>query len=169
MYHARFLVIPVFFFCLALAQSYSATLFFACLCGILWDCENSIAPSLNGDNVDPVDNLRFGYSVFLFGITGFGIKYVQAILPLRGWGIYVPIVFIFLTFYLLLEYLMILFVRGGSNTDHRFLYQILYSSILSITFAPLILTGLKFIHRIFNPWEKGNLEGFEHFISKHHQ
>jgi len=63
----------------------------------------------------------------------------------------------------------ILIFRGIGNTDHRFLFQILNSSILSTAFAPLLLTGLKFLHRVCDPWGKANLEGFEHFIRKHQQ
>ena len=54
-------------------------------------------------------------------------------------GVYLVNVFLVFTMYLLLENLFLLFVRGTWTEDHRFLYQILFTALLSTAFAPLML------------------------------
>ena len=74
-YDARILIVPLFYFCIAHSQPYIGTLILALVTGILWDAENIIRPFQDTVEieVDSVDNLKFGYSVFIFGAVGFMI------------------------------------------------------------------------------------------------
>lgn len=168
LFDARVLVVPLFYFCIAHAQPYIPTLIFAIIAGFFWDMENVIAPFFPTTErvVASVDNLRFGYSIFLFGMAGFTIKFIQANFRYYGMLIYLITIFLIFFFYLLMENLFILFVRGTGTVDHRFLYQILLTSLFSTLFAPLILLVLVGLWKILKLREKGLIFGLKEVIRR---
>lgn len=160
-YEARILILPLFFFCIALSQPYIATLIFALLTGLLWDAEHTIAPFTRTTDfeVETVDNLKYGYSILLFGLIGFLIKFLQANLKYRGLGVYVVIIFLSLFLYLSLETLLLLFIRGwGTLQDYRFLYQILFTSLFTALFSPLLIFTLVGLWKMLGTREKGLIQ-----------
>lgn len=168
LFHARILVVPLFFFCIAHAQPYIPTLIFAIIAGLLWDMEHVIAPFFPTTErvVSSVDNLKFGYSIFLFGMAGFSIKFIQANLKYYGMIVYIVTIFLVFFFYLLMENLFILFVRGTGTADHKFIYQVLLTSLFSTLFAPLILLALVGLWKILKQREKGLVFGLKEAVRR---
>ena len=152
-YNSKLLLVPLVYFCIALAQPYASMLFFAVVAGALWDCENILSPftSENALKIESVENLRFGYSIFLFGILGILLKYAQAFFAPKGLRVLTPIVALTFILYLLAENLLILFIRGTIPVDHKFLYQIFFTTIYSCIPAPFVLLLLSFFWKQFEP------------------
>lgn len=168
LYNSRILLVPLVFFCIAHAMGYTATLIFAIIAGFLWDAENVLAPyydTTDGES-QTVDNLKFGYSIFLFGIIGFLIKFLQAALTHRGLLLYVTSVLLSFIIYLLLENLIIFFVRGTGTADHRFLYQIAYTAIFSTLLSPLLFIILGLIWKALKCSKRGVAEGMNVLIQR---
>lgn len=152
-YSSKVLLVPLIFFCSAHILTYSQTLVLAFFTGLFWDAEHIIAPYYETTQIelDTVDNLKFGYSIFLFGLLGFFIKLLQALIPLRGMLIFTPIVFLSFILYLLLENLMILFVRGTLTYDHRFLFKVFFITLFSSTLSPLFFVLLDKMRKALKP------------------
>jgi len=139
----KILLLPLFFFCIASVQNYVSTLFFAFIMGLLWDADHCLTFQDSPiSDVPPVDNLRFGYSIFLFGIMGFVMKLLQAVIAFRGLLISTVLVFLCLLTYLLLEGMLFYFVRGAVPSGSSILRFILESSGYTSLMAPLLLVAL---------------------------
>ncbi len=152
-YNSKLLLVPLVYFCIALAQPYISMLIFALIAGCIWDCENILSPVIaeNTLKLENIENLRFGYSIFLFGIFGILLKYTQAFFSIKGLRALTPLIAITFILYLLTENLLILFVRGTVPVDHKFFYQILFTTIYSCIPAPFILLMLSFFWKQFEP------------------
>ena len=171
LYQSRILLVPLVFFCIAHTQNYIATLILALITGCLWDLEHTLAPFHSNPAIAEysVDNLRFGYSVFLFGFLGFSIKFSQANINYVGLGFYTIKTFIIFLIYLLLENLFILFFRGMDVVSYDLLYQILLISAFSSLLAPFILLLLDKIWGKSHPRKKSLVQGLNTFIKRQYK
>ncbi len=165
----RVLILPLFFFCIAHAQRYTATLIFALLTGLIWDadhCLGALNTSPSPDIAPALENLRFGYSIILFGILGFVIKLAQSLLPIRG--VLVSTVTILIAFYLymILEAVLFSFVRGALPENWSIFSYITRISLLSTMLAPVILFLLGLVWKLLKSNETGYAVGLVTLISK---
>jgi hypothetical protein len=81
MHHSRILLVQLVFLCCAVTVGQPVMLLLAFIGGFLWDAQCALGPHGGDPEVytQPVENLRFGYSILLFG--GMGVL-MQGIQPL---------------------------------------------------------------------------------------
>ena len=154
------LIIPALFLCISCAQSYTNTLIFAVLAGFIWDADHTLTSfqlpfqlAENRDIATP-DNLRFGYSIFLFGLTGFFIKFIQASLPIRGLFINTLLVALSFLLYLIMEATLFCFIQGSFPTNFSILLFITKTVGISSIIAPFCLYFLGLIWLKITPDER---------------
>jgi len=165
----RILILPLFFLCIAQAQRYTTTLIFAFLTGLVWDadhCLGTLTFSPSPEIAPPLDNLRFGYSIILFGIIGFLVKLTQSLIPIRGLIISTLFTLLFLHLYLILDATMFCFIRGSIPESWQIFNHISQVSILSTIPAPLILLLLGLSWKLLKSNESGYAVGLVSLISK---
>lgn len=167
LYRSRLLLSPLVFFCIAQVFPYSLTLVFALITGFIWDIEHVLAPyhGMIEVKLETVDNLKFGYSMFLFGGLGFLTKFIQANFRYKGWAISVMMVFLLFITYLLGENLLLFFIRGTAPVGHSFIYQIANTALFSSLLAPFLFWILRKVWFLFKLRDdNGNLEELGAFI-----
>lgn len=137
-HRARVLVVPLVFLCSAVTVGTPSMLLLAFLCGFLWDAQNALGP--HGGDPDvytrPVESLRFGYSILLYAFMGFIMQGVRPWFRSGRWQVSVPLAGIALFFYLALEYLLLMFVRGDLSVSPAVSRQIFLTAVLTTFFAP---------------------------------
>jgi hypothetical protein len=138
--HARILLVHLVFLCAAVTVPTPTMLLLAFIGGILWDAHCSLAPIIADPEVytKPVESLRFGYSILLFGAMGF---LMQGLIPLfrQGkWHFSAALAGIATFLYLAADYSLISFVRGDFTMTRDLLRLIAYTSLLTMLFSPLI-------------------------------
>ncbi len=165
---AHILVIPLFFFCICHVQRYTTTLCFALIAGLMWDSEQILTAfelNIPDDEIKPVDNLRFGYSIFLFGIVGFYIKFIQAFLPFRGLLVNYINTFIALLLFILLDNFLILYVRGSLPLDGKFFLQIGNTAFFTSLISPLVYLILYLLWKPFQNGDQSIAGGLDSLLS----
>ncbi len=137
---ARIHIFALTFLCCAVTVGFSPMLTIAFLCGLIWDAQNSLGAH-GGDPLvydKPVENLRFGYSIVLYGIMGVIMQGVQPLFRKGVWQLSALLTGVAILFYLLSEYLLISIVRGDFYFPKRVFYQMLLSAWLTMLVSPLI-------------------------------
>lgn len=139
-YHARFFLVPLIFICASVTLDVIGMLLLSFVCGLLWDAQHTILPVVGDPEVYPqmAATLKFGYSIFLFAIAGFIMQGVQPIFREGKWQVSVPVTGVALFLYLLVELLLLSFVRGQFDFNGDALKFIFFSSILTMLFSPVI-------------------------------
>ena len=119
-------------------------LFMSLLCGFLWDAQHLLADSPSDPYIytDPVPTLRFGYSIILYAFMGFIVLSIQPFTKSGNWYMTIALAGLSLFLYLLVEYSLLTFVRGGFLYDQRVFLRIVYSALLTMPFSFLIFVGL---------------------------
>ena len=142
--NARVLLIPLVFLCAAVTVNYSSMLLLAFLCGFLWDAQNTLGPHGGDATVyeHPVASLVFGYSIVLYALMGFLMQGIQPLFRQGKWHFSAMLSGVAVFLYLLAEFLLINFVRGDFVFPAATRYQILYSSVLTMIFSPLVFAIL---------------------------
>lgn len=159
---ARVLLPPVFFFSASLSVSFPMMLFLAFFTGLVWDARNlnyrpEKEPALEATelvsenhvekNVN-VTVLPVGYSIILFGMIG---ALMQGIRPLfrRGrWELPVLMVGVGTFAWLLIEYLLLSFVRGSFVFQPEMWTKIVTNTLLAMLVSPLLLFLLHTLARL---------------------
>lgn len=165
----RALITPLLFICIAQAQRYTATLVFAFLTGLIWDADHCLGAlsSSPAPEIAPIlENLRYGYSIVLFGLIGFLIKLTQSLIPLRGLIINTLLTLFFFHLYLILESSLFFFIRGSIPENWEILTHISKISILSTIPAPLVLYLLGISWKALKSTETGYAVGLVSLIHK---
>lgn len=137
-HRARILVVPLVFLCSAVTVGTPSMLLLAFLCGFLWDAQNALGPHGGDPDVytHPVASLRFGYSILLYAFMGFIMQGVRPWFRSGRWQFSIPLAGIALFFYLALEYLLLMFVRGDMVVSATVSRQIFLTAALTTFFAP---------------------------------
>lgn len=149
--HARILIVHLVFLCAAVTVATPTMLLLAFIGGALWDAHCSLAP-INADPdvyIQPVESLRFGYSILLFAAMGF---LMQGLIPLfrQGkWQFSALLSGVAILLYLAAEYIIISFVQGDFIVTRDILRFLFYTSVLTMLFSPLVFWLLHQIARIF--------------------
>lgn len=143
-YNARILLVPLVFLCSAVTVNYASMLLLAFLCGFLWDAQNTLGPHGGDPNVyeHPVAALMFGYSIVLYALMGFLMQGIQPLFRQGKWHISALLTGLAVFLYLLTEFLLINFVRGEFVFPVSTRFLILYSSLLTMLFSPLVFAVL---------------------------
>ncbi|MFZ9938045.1 MAG: hypothetical protein ACO3JG_13460 [Luteolibacter sp.] len=157
LHHSRILLVQLVFLCCAVTVGQPTMLALAFIGGFLWDAQCALGPHGGDPEVytQQVENLRFGYSILLFGGMGVLMQGIQPLFKQGKWHFSALLSGIAVLLYLAAEYTIINFVRGGIVINRATLLQMLYTAILTMLFSPLVFwllfrTAALFQHSI-NP------------------
>ena len=137
---ARVLPLALVFLCAAVTVPAPVMLLLAFLCGFITDLENTIGPH-TGDPLiysNPVEQLRFGYSIALYGLIGMLMQGIRPLFLRGNWQLSAILAGISLFIYLLVEFLLINFIRGDFSFGGHTLMKITLSSALTTIFCPIV-------------------------------
>lgn len=140
-YSARLMLVHAVFFAAAIAVPFPAMLGLALVTGFIWDARYHlpIYPNEAAFGVLTQSEIPFGFTIFIFGLTG---ALIQGVRPLFGRGRWeLPVVMIGLCtgLTLLIEYLVISFQRGGLEISMELWWKLLMSSLFSSLVSPFLL------------------------------
>lgn len=149
-YDSRILIVQLVFLCAAVTLPQAVMLLLAFACGFLWDAQFTLGrvawdPETYGQ---PVEALRFGYSILLFGGMGALMQGVQPLFRQGKW--YFSAVFsgIAVFLYLAAEYTLITIVRGGPVLSGATVQQMIWTAALTMLLSPLLFWMLAGLARI---------------------
>jgi hypothetical protein len=151
-YYATLLLPPVFFFTSAVAVPFPMMLFMAFLTGFIWDARYLLGASntiksasgslISGSLATPelvsVGGFGFGISIIMFGFLG---TFLQGVRPLFKRGrLELPVLLVGVTtfLWLLLEYLMMTFLRGSLFFPAAIFSKMITDTLLAMLAAPLL-------------------------------
>jgi hypothetical protein len=108
--------------------------------GFCWDAQCALGPHGGDPEVytQQVESLRFGYSILLFGAMGVLMQGIQPLFKQGKWQFSALLSGIAVLLYLATEYAIINFVRGNFVLSKATVYQIVFTSLLTMLFSPLI-------------------------------
>lgn len=152
-YNATLLLPPVFFFTAAVAVPFPMMLLMAFFTGLVWDARNlpvigapasaRSAESLVGGPLDTPEmaggmGMLFGVSIIVFALIG---VFLQGVRPLFKRGrVELPVLLVgFTTFcWLLIEYLLMTFFRGGVFFPASVWIKMVTDTMLAMLASPLL-------------------------------
>ncbi len=140
LHHSRILLVQLVFLCCAVTVGQRTMLVLAFIGGFFWDAQCALGPHGGDPEVytQQVESLRFGYSILLFGGMGFLMQGIQPLFQQGKWQFSAMLSGIAVMLYLAAEYAIINFVRGDFVLNRATVSQMVYTSILTMLFSPLI-------------------------------
>ena len=137
---SRLLLVALVFLCASVTVPVPVMLLLAFVCGFLTDAQNIIGRHGGDPEVylRPVEQLRFGYSIVLYGVMGYLMHGIQPLFRQGQWQFSAMLSGVAVFLYLLGEYLLINFIRGGLVLNQTVLIKIACSSAITMVFSPLI-------------------------------
>ena len=140
MHHSRILLVQLVFLCEAVTVGQPTMLLLAFIGGFFWDAHCALGPQGGDPEIytQQVESLRFGYSIFLFGAMGFLMQGIQPLFKQGKWQFSAMLSGIAVFLYLAAEYAIINFVRGEFMVSKATLMQMLFTSLLTMVFSPLV-------------------------------
>lgn len=139
-HNARILLVQLVFLCAAVTVGTPTMLLLALVCGFLWDSQCGLGPAGGDPDVysQPVESLRFGYSILLFGGMGYLMQGIQPLFRQGKWQFSALLTGIAVFLYLSAEYALITFVRGEFILTRATVLQVVITSLLTMLFSPMI-------------------------------
>lgn len=139
-HHSRILFVQLIFLCAAVTVGQPTMLLLAFIGGFFWDAHCALGPHGGDPEVysQQVESLRFGYSIFLFGAMGYLMQGIQPLFKQGKWQFSALLSGIAIFLYLTAEYAIINFVRGEFILFKATVMQMLFTSLLTMLFSPLI-------------------------------
>jgi len=150
--HSRILIVHLVFLCAAVTVTTPTMLLLAFIGGCLWDAHCSLAP-ITGDpevHTQPVESLRFGYSILLFAAMGFLMQGLNPLFRQGKWQFSALLTGVAIFLYLTAEFILISFIRGEFTITRSIIRLLSYTSLLTMLFSPLIFWLLYRIAKIFD-------------------
>ncbi len=140
LHHSRILLVQLVFLCCAVTVGQRTMLVLAFIGGFFWDAQCALGPHGGDPEVytQQVESLRFGYSILLFGGMGLLMQGIQPLFQQGKWQFSAMLSGIAVMLYLAAEYAIINFVRGDFVLNWATLLQIVYTSVLTMLFSPLV-------------------------------
>lgn len=137
---SRILVLQLVFLCAAVTVGPPTMLLLAFIGGFLWDAQCALGSAVGDPEVyvEQVESLRFGFSILLFGAMGYLMQGIQPLYRSGKWQFSALLSGIVIFFYLAAEYLVISFIRGGFVLTRATFMQMVYTSVLTMLFSPLV-------------------------------
>ncbi|MDE0834931.1 MAG: hypothetical protein OSA84_01105 [Akkermansiaceae bacterium] len=150
--HARILLVHLVFLCSAVTVTTPTMLLMAFIGGIFWDAHCSLAPIIADPEIysKPVESLRFGYSILLFGAMGFLMQGLNPLFRQGKWHFSAALTGIATFLYLAADYCLISFVRGDFVISRAIVRLMTYTSLLTMLFSPLIFWLLYRLAKLFD-------------------
>jgi hypothetical protein len=138
--HSRILIVHLVFLCAAVTVATPTMLLLAFIGGIFWDAHCSLAPIIADPEVytQPVESLRFGYSILLFAGMGFLMQGLNPLFREGKWQFSALLTGVATFLYLAADYSLISFVRGDFVISRSIIRLMSYTSLLTMLFSPLI-------------------------------
>ncbi len=151
-HQSRILLVQLVFLCEAVTVGQPTMLLLAFIGGFLWDAHCAIGPHGGDPEVytQQVESLRFGYSILLFGAMGFLMQGIQPLFKQGKWQFSALLSGIAIFLYLAAEYAIINFVRGEFVLSQATLTQMLFTSLLTMLFSPIVFWMLFSIAKACN-------------------
>lgn len=140
LYDSRILLVHLVFLCCAITVEPPTMLVLAFIGGFLWDAQCALGPH-GGDPqvyVQQVADLRFGYSILLFGGMGYLMQGIRPWFKQGKWQFSVLLSGVAVFLYLVCEYGIITLVRGGFLLAEATVLKMLWTSLLTMVFSPLV-------------------------------
>jgi hypothetical protein len=140
LHDSRILLVQLVFLCSAVTVGQPTMLLLAFIGGFFWDAHCALGPH-GGDSVvysQQVESLRFGYSILLFAAMGFLMQGIQPLFKQGKWQFSALLSGIAIFLYLSAEYAIINFVRGEFILSKATVLQMVFTSLLTMLFSPLI-------------------------------
>jgi hypothetical protein len=150
--HARLLIVQLVFLCCAVTVTTPTMLLLAFIGGILWDAHCYLAPIVSDPEVytQPVESLRFGYSIILFGAVGFLMQGLNPIFRKGKWHFSAILSGIAIFIYLTAEFILISFIRGDFTITRSVLKLLVYTSVFTMALSPVIFWILYQVAKLFD-------------------
>lgn len=142
LYGARVLILTLVFLCCAVSVDFATMLLLAFICGFLWDAQHTLGPQGGDPEIysNPVESLRFGYSIILYALMGLLMQGIQPLFRRGKWHISSILAGIAIFLYLFSEYLLLNFVRGDFTFPAGVFYRIYLTSAFTMLFSPLVFS-----------------------------
>ena len=139
-YNARFFIIGMLFFAIAVVVPFPLMLCFAFLIGFIWDARHVpvVGPLWNGQSID----MAFGYSIILYGLMGSLMQGVRPMFRQGRWELPILMSGVSLFLLLMFEYLLINFRRSEFFFPKSVWYMIGTSAIFAMLLSPLFFLFL---------------------------
>lgn len=139
-YNSRLLLVTLVFLCASVTVGPPVMLALAFICGFLWDAQGALGPAGGDPEVYkyPAESLRFGYSIVLYGLIGYLMQGIQPLFRQGKWQFSTFLVGVSIFIYLVAEFLIINFVRGDFRFPRATLFQIVFTSVLTMLFSPVV-------------------------------
>jgi cell shape-determining protein MreD len=137
-HHSRLLLVQLAFLCTAVTVNQPVMLLLAFGCGLLWDAQCTPG-RVTGDPeiyTQPVEALRFGYSILLFGGMGALMQGVQPLFRQGKWYFSAVLSGIAVFLYLAAEYGVITLVRGHPVLTQATLRQMFWTAVITMLLSP---------------------------------
>jgi cell shape-determining protein MreD len=140
LYGSRFLLLALVFLCASVTVPVPVMLLLAFVCGFLTDAQNTMGAHGGDPEIytRPVEQLRFGYSILLYGVMGYLMHGIQPLFRQGRWQFSAMLSGVAVFLYLLGEYLLINFIRGGLTMNQTVVLKVACSSAITMIFSPLI-------------------------------
>jgi cell shape-determining protein MreD len=140
MYQSRIFLVQLVFLCSAVTVAPPTMLILAFIGGFFWDAHCLLGAHVSDPEIytQPVESLRFGYSILLFGAMGYLMQGIQPLFKQGKWHFSAILTGISIFLYLTAEYAVITFIRGDAVFTEATLRQMAYSSLLTMLISPLI-------------------------------
>ena len=140
LHHSRILLVQLVFLCCAVTVGQPTMLVLAFIGGFLWDAQCALGPHGGDPEIysQQVENLRFGYSILLFGGMGVLMQGIQPLFKQGKWHFSALLTGIAVLLYLAAEYTIINFVRGDFVLNRPTILQMLWTAFLTMLFSPLV-------------------------------
>lgn len=174
---ARVLLPPVFFFSASLSVGFPAMLILALTTGLVWDARhlpyrpekidarakaelvsNSQGASVMESRSQGMGHLPVGYSIILFAVTGTLMQGIRPLFKRGRWELPVIMVGVATLTWLLVEFLLMSFLRGSFEFHPGLWTKLVTNTLLAMLVSPLLLFLLHTLQKVFH-YEVRN-EGF---------
>lgn len=140
LHHSRILLVQLVFLCCAVTVGQPTMLLLAFIGGFFWDAQCALGPHGGDPEVytQQVENLRFGYSILLFGGMGVLMQGIQPLFKQGKWHFSALLSGIAVLLYLAAEYTIINFIRGEFALNQATMRQMAWTAFLTMLFSPLV-------------------------------
>lgn len=140
LYQSRILLVQLVFLCCAVTVGPPTMLLLAFIGGFFWDAQCALGPHGGTTEIytQQVENLRFGYSILLFGAMGYLMQGIQPLFKQGKWQFSALLSGIAVLLYLSVEYVIINFVRGDFVLTTPTMLQMAFTAMLTMLFSPLV-------------------------------
>lgn len=140
-YGSRLLLVHTVFLACAVAVPFPAMLVMALVAGFCWDARYHVPiyPDEASLGILTQAELPFGFTIFLFGLTGALIQGVRPLFRRGRWELPVLMIGLSTGIALILEYLVISFHRGELEVPPEFWWKLLMTCLFSSLVSPFLL------------------------------